>query len=127
MGAKHNEISILLRGGILLTRILALLAIVSLATIAFAHGTDKHVLGTVTKITDTEITVETQTKEVQIVKIAPDTSFVKSGASATLKDLKVGDRVGVYAKPVGSDLIAHEVRFRKQAPAAAASATGKTQ
>jgi len=111
----------------LLTKILALVAIVSLAAAAFAHGTDKHVLGTVTKITDTEITVETQTKEVQVVKIAPDTSFVKSGASATLKELKVGDRVVIHAKPVGSDLIAHEVRFGKQAPAAAASATGKPQ
>jgi len=111
----------------LLTKILAVLAIVSFTTVAFAHGTDKHVLGTVTKITDTEITIETQAKEVQVVKIAPDTSFVKSGASATLKDLKVGDRVVIHAKPVGTDLIAHEVRFGKQAPTAAAPATGKTQ
>jgi Domain of unknown function (DUF5666) len=109
------------------TRILALLVIISLATVAFGHGTDKHVLGTVTKITDTEITVETQTKEVQVVKIAPDTSFVKSGASATIKDLKVGDRVVIHAKPVGSDLIAHEVRFGKQAPAPAGSSTAKPQ
>jgi hypothetical protein len=111
----------------LLTKILALVAIVSLAAAAFAHGTDKHVLGTVTKITDTEITVENQNKEVQIVKIAPDTSFVKSGASATIKDLKVGDRVVIHAKPVGNDLIAHEVRFGKQAPAAAGSSTAKPQ
>jgi len=110
----------------LLTKILALLAIVSLATVAFAHSTDKHVLGTVTKITDTEITVETQSKEVQVLKIAPDTSFVKSGASATFKDLKVGDRVVIHAKPVGSDLIAHEVRFGKQAPAAAGSSGEKS-
>ena len=59
----------------MLTRILTLLAIISLTTVAFAHGTDKHVLGTVTKITDTEITVETQTKDVQVIKIAPDTSI----------------------------------------------------
>lgn len=111
----------------MLTRIFALLAIVSLAAVAFAHGTDKHVLGTVTKITGTEITVETQNKEVQVVKIAPDTSFVKSGASATLKDLKVGDRVVIHAKPVGSDWIAHEVSFGKQAPAAAGSSTAKQQ
>jgi len=111
----------------LLTKIFALLAIVSLATVAFAHGTDKHVLGTVTKITDTEISVETQTKEVQVVKIAPDTSFVKSGASATLKDLKVGDRVVIHAKPVGSDLIAHEVRFGKQPPAASGNSAAKPQ
>jgi hypothetical protein len=111
----------------LLTKIIALTAIISLATVAFAHGTDKHVLGTVTKITDTEITIETQTKEVQLVKIAPDTSFVKSGANATLKDLKVGDRVVIHAKPVGNDLIAHEIRFGKQAPAGAASSTAKPQ
>ena len=102
-------------------------AVVLLAAVAFAHGTDKHVLGTVTKITDTEITVESQTKEVQVVKIAPDTSFVKSGASASLKDLKVGDRVVIHAKPVGNDLIAHEVRFGKMAPAAAGSAAAKPQ
>ena len=111
----------------MLTRILALLAIVSLAAAALAHGTDKHVLGTVTKITDTEITVETQSKEVQVVKIAPDTSFVKSGASAILKDLKLGDRVVIHAKPVGKDLIAHEVRFGKQAPAATGSSAAKQQ
>jgi hypothetical protein len=52
---------------------------------------------------------------------------VKSGASVTLKDLKVGDRVVIHAKPVGSDLIAHEVRFGKQAPAAAGSSTAKQQ
>ena len=109
----------------MLTKILTLLAIISLAAVAFAHGTDKHVLGTVTKITDTEITVETQAKEVQVVKIAPDTSFVKSGASASLKDLKVGDRVVIHAKPAGSDLIAHEVRFGKQAPAASGSSAAK--
>ncbi len=109
----------------MLTRILALVSIVSLAAAAFAHGTDKHVLGTVTKITDTEITVETQTKEVQVVKLAPDTAFVKRGASAALKDLKVGDRLVIHAKLAGSDLIAHEVRFGKQARAAAASAPTK--
>ena len=112
----------------MLTRILALIAIVSLAAAAFAHGTDKHVLGTVTKITDTEITVETQTKEVQVVKIAPDTSFVKSGASATLKDLKVGDRVVIHAKePEEGKLVADTVQFTSKpaathsTPAAAAS------
>ncbi|HSY58663.1 MAG TPA: DUF5666 domain-containing protein [Terriglobales bacterium] len=111
----------------MLRRTLAILAFVSIAAIAFAHGTDKHVLGTVTKITDTEITVESQTKDVQVVKIAPDTSFVKSGASATIKDLKVGDRVVIHAKPVGSDLIAHEVRFGKMPTAAAGSAATKPQ
>ncbi len=101
-------------------------SVMSLTTLA--HGTDKHVLGTVTKISDSEITVQAQDGSLQVVKIAPDTSFVKSGASATLKDLKVGDRVVIHAKPVGSDLIAHEVRFGKPpAPAPAGAPAAKPE
>jgi uncharacterized protein DUF5666 len=90
-------------------------------SVAFAHGTYTHVMGTVTKITDTEVTVETADKQVTVVKIAANTSFLKSGAAATLKDLKVGDRVVIHAKPIGTDLVAHEVRFGK-APATDAAA-----
>jgi len=104
-----------------------LLIFLAFSLVTLAHGTDKHVLGTVTKITDAEITVQVQDGALQVVKIAPDTSFVKSGASATIKDLKVGDRVVIHAKPVGTDLIAHEVRFGKPpATAAAGSAAAKS-
>jgi len=61
----------------------------ALAAVAFAHGTYTHVMGTVTKITDSEITVETMDKQVTVVRIAANTSFLKGGAAATLKDLKV--------------------------------------
>jgi len=86
---------------------------VILASVAFAHGDYTHVMGTVSKITDTEVTVETMDKQIKVVKIASTTTFLKSGAAATLKDLKVGDRVVIHAKPVGTDLVAHEVRFGK--------------
>jgi Domain of unknown function (DUF5666) len=102
-----------------------LLIFLALSLVTLGHGTDKHVLGTVTKISDSEITVQAQDGSTQVVKIAPDTSFVKSGASAGIKDLKVGDRVVIHAKPVGSDLIAHEVRFGKT-PAASTSAAAKS-
>jgi Domain of unknown function (DUF5666) len=101
-------------------------ALLLVAITSFAHGNYKHVMGTVTKITDTDITVETQDHQVQIVKLAPDTSFVKSGATVTLKELKVGDRVVIHAKPVGNDLIAHEVRFGVPPPTAP-SQPAKTQ
>jgi hypothetical protein len=84
-----------------------------LAVGTWAHGTDKHVMGVEPKITDTEVSVEGADKQVTVVKLAADTEFVKSGAAASLKDLKVGDRVVIHAKPVGTDLIAHEVRFGK--------------
>jgi Domain of unknown function (DUF5666) len=89
------------------------LAFASVAHVTLAHGNEKHVVGTVTAITDTEITVQSQVGQSQVVKIAPDTSFVKSGAASSLKELKVGDRVVIHAKPVGNDLVAHEVRFGK--------------
>jgi Domain of unknown function (DUF5666) len=103
----------------------AMLVFLAFSLVTLAHGTDKHVLGTVTKITDSEVTVQAQDGSLQVVKIAPDTSFVKSGASASIKDLKVGDRVVIHAKPVGNDLIAHEVRFGK--PPAASAAAAKAQ
>jgi hypothetical protein len=102
---------------------LLILAFSFVALATLAHGTDKHVLGTVTKITDSEITVQAQDGTLQVVKVAADTSFVKSGASASIKDLKVGDRVVIHAKPVGNDLIAHEVRFGKPAASAASPAS----
>lgn len=91
--------------------LISLLFIGSLAPLLLAHGDEKHILGTVTKISDTEITVETKTKEAVTVKIVAETKFVKSGADATWKDLKVGDRVAIHAKPVGNTLEAHEIRF----------------
>src|SRR5271170_4614811 len=120
-----GRIHIRIRGEIKMRRIsfamMICLAFSLVALAMLAHGTDKHVLGTVTKISDSEITVQAQDGSLQVVKIAPDTSFVKSGASASIKDLKVGDRVVIHAKPVGSDLIEHEVRFGKT-PAAGAAA-----
>ena len=90
------------------------------ASVALAHGDYTHVMGTVTKIADTEVTVETTDKQVTVVKIASTTTFLKSGVAATLKDLKVGDRVVIHAKPVGTDLVAHEVRFGKMPATGAA-------
>lgn len=100
------------------------LAALSAAFTARAHGNEKHVIGTVTAITDTQITVQTQDNQSQVVKLAPDTTFNKSGAPSTLKELKVGDRVVIHAKPVGNDLIAHEVRFGKASTPAPAGGNG---
>jgi hypothetical protein len=68
-----------------------------LAPFLLAHGNEKHVLGTVAKITDAEITVETAAKATVTVRVVAETKFVKSGVEAALKDLKVGDRVVIHA------------------------------
>jgi hypothetical protein len=79
--------------------------------IAVAHGNQKHVMGTATSISDSSITVETTDKKSVTVEIVDKTKSEKSGASATLKDLKVGDRVVVHADASGERLIASEVQF----------------
>jgi hypothetical protein len=58
---------------------------------ALAHGKEKHVMGTVTSISDSSITVETTAKQSLAVDVNDKTKLEKSGAAATLKDLKVGD------------------------------------
>ncbi len=82
-----------------------------LAPVLLGHGNEVHVLGTVAKISETEITVETRAKEMQVVKIVPATRFIKSGAPASLKELREGDRVVVHAKRAGDSLEAQGIRF----------------
>src|SRR5947208_396087 len=83
----------------------------ALSAMAFAHGNEKHVMGRVISISGTSITVETTANKSLTVEVTDKTKFEKSGASATLKDLKVGDKVVIHADVSGGKLVAHEVRF----------------
>jgi cell division protein FtsL len=87
----------------------------TLSLIAFAHGKERHVMGTVTSITDNSIAVETTAKQSVTVEVNDKTKFEKSGAAAAVKDLKVGDKVVIHADPSGGKLIASEVHFGKKA------------
>ena len=73
--------------------VLAILAALTLAGHVFAHGDAEHVRGTVTKITDTAITVELSAKKSRTVTINAKTMVMKGQSHLTLKDVKVGDRV----------------------------------
>jgi ribosomal protein S1 len=83
----------------------------ALSAIAFAHGNEKHVMGTVTSISDDSITVETTSKKTVTVNVSASTKFQKSGSSAARKDLKVGDKVVIHATGPENKLVAAEVRF----------------
>jgi hypothetical protein len=80
-----------------------------------AHGKEKHVMGAVTNITENSITVETTAKKSVTVEVNDKTEFEKSGSPATLKDLKVGDKVVIHADVSDNKLIAHEVQFGAKA------------
>ncbi len=95
-----------------------LIGAVLFAGLAFAHGDEQHIMGTVTKITDTTITVEVaqkkdgETQKTSVtVNIVASTKFEKMSAAATLKDLKVGDRVVINAAKKGEQLEAHAVKI----------------
>jgi hypothetical protein len=83
----------------------------ALSVMVVADGKEKHVMGKVTSTSDTSITVETTAKKPVTVEVNDKTKFEKSGAPATLKDLKVGDKVVIHADVSGDKLIAHEVHF----------------
>lgn len=78
--------------------VIALLALMLGSAIAFAHNGVEHIMGTVTSMTDTSITVETVKHTSVTVLIDPSTTFSNNGAQASLKDLKTGQRVVINAK-----------------------------
>lgn len=85
-----------------------------------AHGGMIHVMGTVTAVTDSSVTVETTDKKTVEVQLTDSTTFLNGSKPADRKELKVGDRVVIHAVKVKDALQAHEVRF-SQATAPASS------
>jgi Domain of unknown function (DUF5666) len=78
--------------------VLAILALILGSAIAFAHNGVEHVMGTITAVTDTSITVDTVKHTSVTVLIDPATTFSNNDAQASRKDLKIGQRVVVNAK-----------------------------
>src|SRR5436190_23804676 len=87
----------------------------ALSVMVLAHGKAKHVMGKVTSTSDNSITVETTSKQSVTVEVNDKTKFEKSGAAATLKDLKVSDKVVIHADVSGDKLVANEVHFGAKA------------
>src|SRR5258708_3685950 len=78
--------------------IIAVLGLMLGSAIASAHNGVEHVMGTVTAVTDTSVTVDTVKHTSVTVLLDPSTTFSNNDASASLKDLKVGQRVVINAK-----------------------------
>ena len=93
----------------------AFLAVVSLAllpTIASAHGGEEHVTGTVTKVSDTSVTVKTtQGKTVDVGFDAKMTTYQRAKQTVQKTDIKVGDKIVIHAMEVNEKLVAHSVEL----------------
>ena len=79
--------------------VLAILVLTLGSAIAFAHNGVEHVMGTVTALTDTSLTVDTVKHTSVTVLIDSATTFSNNDAQASRNDLKVGQRVVINAKP----------------------------
>jgi hypothetical protein len=85
--------------------------IVLFSAIAFAHGNEQHVMGTVTAIDNGSITVRTTAGSSVTIQLDPKTRFTKGGSAAAIAELKVGDRVVIHAIKDHDKLIARTVKF----------------
>src|SRR2546428_12868176 len=83
----------------------------ALSVMVLARGKEKHVMGKVTSTSANSITVETTSKQSVTVEANDKTKFEKSGAAATLKDLKASDKVVSHAVVSGDKLVASEAPF----------------
>jgi hypothetical protein len=92
-------------------RILAIACLFLLATLAFAHGGLEHVLGTVTKVSDTSVTVKTTAGKLVEVAFDTKTTFSRSDHPIQKSEIKVGDRVVIHAAKNGANLVAHTVEI----------------
>src|SRR5665213_3320743 len=94
--------------------ILAIMSLALLPTIATAHGGEEHVIGTVTKISDTSITVKTAAgKSVEVGFDAKMTTYERAKQPIQKTDIKVGDRVVIHAMEMNEKLVAHTVEIGK--------------
>ena len=93
-----------------------LCALLVIATFAWSHGDEIHVMGTVDKVDGTTITVTERNGNHTNVNVNDATKFLKGTAAAKLEDVKPGDRVVIHAKKVNEQLQATEVRIGAAAP-----------
>jgi len=103
-------------------KLISLLGMLALtATVMFAHGDKKHVIGVLEKINADSVVVKQADGKSVEVKLVANTMYVtRDGKAAKVSDLAVGDKVVIHATPTGETLSANEVRFSVPAAADAA-------
>ena len=98
----------------------ALAASLSLGLLV-AHNGEEHVTGTVAKISENSVTVNTTQGKTVEVALEAKTAFTKASQPLAKSDLKVGDRVVIHAAGEHDKLIAHTVQVGAAGAAKAAA------
>ena len=97
---------------------LLIFALVSLPVAVTAHGTDQHVLGTVTAIDATHIEVKTPKGASVTVKVTDQTRFTSKAVKRPTGPPQVGDRVVIDVTREGTVMTATEVQYSNPKPKA---------
>lgn len=117
-----------MKNSMMKAKIYVLLAMALMASVAFAHGDQKHVIGSLEKINPDSVVVKTAAGKSVEVKLVASTMYVSHAGNedkaAKLSDLAVGDRVVIHATLKGESLEANEVKF--SAPTTTAAAKPKS-
>jgi len=82
-----------------------------LPVIALAHGGFEHVMGTVSKVSDTSVTVTTAAGKSVDVALDAKTTYARATQALQRTDMKVGDRVVIDAVKTGDKLAAHSIKI----------------
>ena len=104
-----------------LAAILTLAFVALLPAMAIAHGGEEHVIGAVTKISDTSVTVKTTAGKMVDVGFDEKTTFARAKQPIQKTDIKVGDRIVIHAVEVNEKLTAHTVEIGTATAAKAAA------
>jgi hypothetical protein len=91
--------------------LVAILAFALLPAIVSAHGGEEHVIGTVTKVSDTSVTVKTTAGKMIEVGFDAKSIYTRAKLPVQKTDVKVGDRIVIHAVEVNEKLIAHTVEL----------------
>jgi len=93
----------------IITRRIAVIALILTPVIALAHGGLEHVRGTIAKVSDQSVTVTTSAGKTVEVLLDAQTTYARADQPIQKADLKVGDRVVIHAAEKGTTLTAHTV------------------
>ncbi|MGD9728739.1 MAG: hypothetical protein AB7G68_13550 [Nitrospiraceae bacterium] len=92
------------------------MALLAVPALGLAHGTDQHVLGTVTAIETTHMDVKTTKGASVTVQLTDQTKFISKGVKRPSGQPEVGDRVVIDVKTDGTVVTATEVQYSNPQP-----------
>jgi hypothetical protein len=101
--------------------VLLAFALLLFPSLAWAHGSAQHVLGTVTAIDSAHIEVKTPKGAMVTVTVTTQTRFKEKGNTASRALPVIGDRVVIEATKNAKTLIATEITYASAKKAAASA------